>query len=78
MHRPRNSDDELANDHTDSAPNKQRTTAETLDRPPRDGRRADVHQRRDQRNQKRIVDGTQLFEEGCAEVKDKIYSGPLL
>lgn len=69
-------DDELADQHAEGAPDEQRPAAEALHGVERDGRRARVDERRDERDEEGVLDGAELLEEGGAEVEDKVDAGP--
>ena len=75
---PGDGDDELADDHSERAPEEQRATPEFLDGPEGDGGRAHVHQGGDEADQEGIVDGTEILEEGGPKVEDEVDPGPLL
>ena len=73
-----NGDDELADDHTQSAPDEKRATAEFLNGVKGDGGRADVDEGGDETDEEGVGDGAEFLEEGGTEVEDEVDTGPLL
>lgn len=71
-------DDELANQHAESAPDEQRATAEPLNGIEGDWSGADIDESGDERNEEGVLDGAEGLEEGGAEVEDKVDTSPLL
>lgn len=71
-------DDELADDHAQSTPQEQGTTADLLNHVEGDGGRADVNDGGDHGQEERVLNGAELLEEGGAEVEDEVDTGPLL
>jgi len=73
-----NGADELANTHTNSTPDQDRTTAELLNDIEGDRSGADVDEGGDKRDQKGVGDRSQRLEEDGTEVEDEVNSSPLL
>jgi len=73
-----NTDDELADDHTKSAPDEQWTTAKPLNSPEGDRGGADVDEGGDEGDQERVLNGAEILEEGGTEVEDEVDTSPLL
>jgi hypothetical protein len=71
-------DDELADDHSQGAPEEERAAAEALDGPEGDGGGADIDEGGDKTDEEGVVDSTEILEEGGAEVEDEVDAGPLL
>ena len=71
-------DNELADEHSESAPDEQRTTTELLNGPEGDRGRADVDEGRDERDEERVGDGSERLEECGAKIEDEVDAGPLL
>jgi hypothetical protein len=63
-------DNELADHHAEGAPHEQGTAAEALDGPEGEGRRADVDEGEDKRDQERVADGAGGLQEGGRVVED--------
>jgi len=70
--------EELADQHAQGTPDKERTTSELLNGVERDGSRADVDEGEDQGDQEGVADGTSRGQEGCGVVEDEVDTGPLL
>jgi hypothetical protein len=71
-------DDELADDHAESTPDKDSAAAETLNGPEGDGGRAHVDNGEDHGDQEGVLDGVQGLQEDSGVVEDEVYTSPLL
>ena len=71
-------DDELADDHAESAPDKDGAATETLDSPEGDGGGADVHDGEDQGHEEGVLDCVERLEEDGRVVEDEVDTRPLL
>jgi len=68
----------LANNHTESTPDHDRSSAKLLDNEEGDWGRAHINQGGDQTDQERVVDSVELGEEGGSEIENEVDTGPLL
>ena len=73
-----NSDDEFANQHSQSTPNEDCTTAVLLNDVEGDGSRADVDEGGDETDEEGVVDRAKFLEESGTEVEDEVDTSPLL
>lgn len=71
-------DNELADQHAQGAPDQNRTSTEALNDPEGNRSRADIHECSDQRDEERVADCAKLLEEGGTEVEDEVDTSPLL
>ena len=71
-------DNELADNHAHSAPQKDGAATESLDDIKGDGCRADIDKGGDQGDQERVRNGAELLEEVGAEIEDEVDTSPLL
>lgn len=71
-----NGDDELANNHSEGTPQKERTATNTFDGPKCDWGREHVDNSGNHADEEGVADGSEGFEEGCAKVEDEVDAGP--
>ncbi len=68
--------EELADQHTQSSPDKKRATAELLNGVEGDWGGADVDQGEDKRDQEGVLDRAGRLQERCGVVKDEVDTSP--
>lgn len=68
----------MHDDHARPADDEDPAAAETLDCPEGDGGGADVDEGRDERDEERVFDGAEGFEEDGAKVENEVDAGQLL
>ena len=73
-----NGDDEFANQHSQSTPDEDCTTAILLNNVERDGSGADVDKGGDETNEEGVADRAKFLEEGGTEVENEVDTSPLL
>jgi hypothetical protein len=71
-------DDELADDHAEGAPDEDSAAAESLNGPEGDGSRAHVDDGEDQGHEEGVGDGVQGLQEDGGVVEDEVHASPLL
>lgn len=71
-----NGDQELADQHAESTPEENRTTAESLDCPERQGRGANVDQGENERDKKSVVNGSSRLQERGGIIEDEVNTSP--
>ena len=71
-------DEELADQHAESTPNEQWSTAKLLNSVEGDRGRADIDQGEDQGDQEGVVDSAGRLKEGSRVVEDEVDTSPLL
>lgn len=70
--------EELANEHTESTPDEERTATPLLNGVERDGSGADIDEGEDQGDQEGVADGASRRQEGSGVVEDEVDTSPLL
>ena len=78
INRADNGNDELADDHSQSTPDKKGATTESLNGPEGDWGGADIDEGGDEADEEGITDGSELLEESRSEVEDEVDTRPLL
>lgn len=73
-----NGDEELADQHAKSTPEKDETTSKSFDCVERDRSRADIDQCEDQRDQETVFDGAGGLQEGSGVVEDEVDTSPVV
>lgn len=71
-------DEELADQHTESAPDEERTTSELLNGIEGERGRAHVDEGEDQRDQEGVADGSSGLQEGSGVVENEVDTSPVL
>ena len=73
-----NADDELHNDHSCASDDEDLTATEAFDRPKGYWSGEDVDERRDERDEERVLDRAKGFEEDSSKVEDEVDTSQLL